>query len=194
MRFPHDLQGIKFGRLSPLRKVGTDNGGRAIWLCRCDCGLEVERSRSAMVSGYTKSCGCLRSEMVVSKNTSHGKSKTKTYRIWKSMRQRCENTNDADYYNYGGRGIKVCDEWQSYETFLSDMGEQPKGLSIDRINGNLGYNKDNCRWATDEQQANNTRRNIYIEHNGRKQSIAQWSRELRVPNHKVRKTIQEATA
>jgi hypothetical protein len=96
------------------------------------------------------------------------------------MRDRCSNPNRHDWKRYGGRGIKVCERWQVFENFLSDMGERPAGMSLDRIDPNGDYSPDNCRWASIRTQCNNTRRNVYVEHDGRRQTIAQWADELGV--------------
>ena len=116
-------------------------------------------------------------------NNKHGESKrgswTKEYKIWKSIKRRCYDENNVGYKTYGGRGIQMCDRWkESYALFLADMGRCPAGLSIGRINNAGNYEPTNCRWETIEQQSNNRRSNIHIEHAGKKQTKAQWAREL----------------
>ncbi len=103
---------------------------------------------------------------------------TSTYYSWGSMKTRCTNSNNIKFKSYGGRGITVCDEWMYYENFYKDMGDKPEGTSIDRIDNNKGYYKENCRWATDLVQANNKRNNLYIEHNGESLTIKQWADKL----------------
>lgn len=110
----------------------------------------------------------------------HGMTGTRTHRIWVGMRRRCRDENASGYQNYGGRGIKVCPEWDSFEQFLSDMGECPSGYSLDRIDGDLGYEPSNCRWATLEDQNNNRRSVVLVEWQGKTLSIRQWSRELSI--------------
>lgn len=111
----------------------------------------------------------------------HGYTKTRTHRIWVQMRRRCRDPRANGYQNYGGRGIKVCDRWNdSFEAFLEDMGECPEGMSIERRENSKGYEPGNCVWATLEEQNNNRRNNVFLEHNGRKLTIRQWSRELEV--------------
>ena len=94
------------------------------------------------------------------------------------MKTRCNNPKSPSYFRYGGRGIKVCERWNDFSLFLLDMGDPPPGKSLDRKKNHLGYSPDNCRWATGSEQANNTRRNVMIEWNGKRQSLTQWSREL----------------
>lgn len=109
----------------------------------------------------------------------HGMSETREYRIWMHMRQRCRLPSHIQFADYGGRGIRVCEEWdRSFPTFLRDMGLCPPGQSIDRLENDGNYEPGNCRWATRVEQNNNQRRNIAVEHGGRVQTIAQWSREL----------------
>lgn len=102
----------------------------------------------------------------------------KVYSVWREMRMRCQNPNHEGYADYGGRGITVCPEWDSFEQFLSDMGERPKGMTLDRRDNNKGYSKNNCRWATYKTQAQNTRRNINLTHDDCTYCIAKWAREV----------------
>lgn len=110
----------------------------------------------------------------------HGMSHTPIYRTWCAMLQRCNNTNNPAYARYGGRGISVCQEWQDFEKFHADMGDCPEGMSLDRIDNDGDYCRENCRWATYRQQSNNTRGNVLIEYQGKELSLAQWARELGV--------------
>ena len=106
---------------------------------------------------------------------------TKVYRCWQSMKQRCLNKNDIGYKNYGGRGITVCPEWlNSFKNFYADMGKKPEGLSLDRIDNDGNYCKENCRWATLEEQHNNTRANRFLTYNNKTQTMAQWAREFNI--------------
>lgn len=148
-----DLTGQRFGRLVAIKEAGKDKWGGCLWDCLCDCGDKTIVGVSILKAGQTKSCGCLRKERL----TTHNLSRTPTHRTWGSLVNRCNNSNNAAYNRYGGRGIKVCDEWLKFENFYEDMGNRPDGLSIDRINNNKGYYKENCRWATPTEQARNQR-------------------------------------
>lgn len=153
--------GEKFGRLTVLRCVGTD-GRRTLYDCQCSCGVLKVLVGSNLVSGDTKSCGCLRRELLTSmgnRSKIHGQSGNRLYFIWKAMLSRCENVNDPVYKHYGGRGINVCVAWHDLDVFLADVGLRPSSQhSLDRINNDGGYEPGNCRWATKKEQANNTRR------------------------------------
>lgn len=128
--------------------------------------------------GDTKSCGCIKSEMDLTRNKTHGESNTRLYRIWKRMRQRCNDVNSSDYSHYGGRGICVCDEWQNdYHAFrnwamANGYNDQ---LTLDRIDVDGSYNPDNCRFVTMKTQSNNRTNNQAIEYNGETHTIAEWS-------------------
>jgi len=121
----------------------------------------------------------------------HGYSRTPTYHAWANMKARCNNPNASAYKNYGGRGIKVCDEWnESFHSFLNDMGEKPNGLTLDRIDVNGNYEKDNCRWLSTQGQSNNRRDTVWVEIDGASMSIAQASELLGVPYERARWAVE----
>ncbi len=176
-----NLVGKKFGRLTVLRFVDKNQWGNYRWLCRCGCGKEKIILGYNLIRGSTKSCGCLHTKHGNAKNND----KTKTYRSWQNMIQRCINPEHKYYKHYGGRGIKVCKRWLKFPNFLKDMDEHPgKGYSIDRINNNGNYCKSNCRWATRKEQARNKRNNHLETYNGKTQCLIEWSEEYNI-NYKT---------
>lgn len=166
--------GLRYGRLVALRHTKYD--GRIRWLCRCDCGNETWVVSDALC-GKTQSCGCLQRERASAANSTHGYSRpgrvSPTYLAWLGAKGRCENPNDSHFALYGGRGIKMCAAWaNSFEEFLSHMGDRPGvGMSLDRIDVNGNYEPGNCRWATVQEQADNRRRTIWVEYQGRKLTL-----------------------
>lgn len=171
-----DHTGQRFGRLVALR-IGQ-KGDKKGWICQCDCGNEKWVASSHLTSGRTRSCGCLMRETTSKRFRTHGHTSrlqpfSRTYSTWKAMLTRVRPT----YKNHGGRGITVCPEWRDFSNFLRDMGEVPPGMSIERVDNDGPYNPENCRWATATEQANNTRRNHYVEAFGKTQTVAQWARE-----------------
>ena len=152
-----DLTGEKFGLLTVLKKT-TSYRTQPRYICKCDCGVEKTIRSCHLVTGYTKSCGCL----AKIRPTKHGQAKRKNksfeYQIWGSMIQRCHNSKNKSYNNFGARGIIVCERWRDFSNFLEDMGEKPtQEHSIDRIDVNGNYEPSNCRWATTDIQSLNKR-------------------------------------
>ena len=184
MNAPKDLSNRKFGRLIAIRIVGRKNR-KSMWLCKCECGKETIVSVSHLLSGHTKSCGCIKNENIalVGKtiNKRHGFRYTKIYRTWVNMKARCLNPKEQHYPLYGGRGIKVCDRWlNSFENFLIDMGNPPVGTSLDRINVNGDYCPENCRWASNKEQANNKRNTVYLTFRGVVKPLTIWAEEKNI--------------
>mgnify|MGYP007038196624 CR=1 FL=1 len=155
----HDLTGKRFGKLTVLKKV--NNHGHGIeWLCLCDCGKQTIVRSDGLVTGHTTSCGCY--NKALKRNLSHGMYKTSLYKVWCAMKSRCNSPNVKQYKDYGGRGIKVCDEWNDKNGFIAfsswalSHGYQT-GLEIDRIDNNGNYEPSNCRFVTHKENMNNRR-------------------------------------
>jgi hypothetical protein len=184
-----NLAGQRFGRLLARTMVRLDSGERA-WWCLCDCGAPATVPASRLTSGNTRSCGCLQRDMTAERSVTHGQRREPEYRVWSSMIQRCTNPNSKDFADYGGRGIAVHPTWLAYEAFIADMGRRPSpSHSIDRLRVNEGYQPDNCRWATAREQARNTRRNRFITHDGRTQTLVAWSEETGIAQELIRARI-----
>jgi hypothetical protein len=141
----------------------------------CECGKKIIAVHDKVNNGKISSCGCRKKEANVSNRLTHGATskvtngthlRTRAYSIWGKMIQRCRNPKNPKFACYGGRGISVCQKWMSFEGFLEDMGSPPNGMSIDRIDVNRGYCKENCRWATNKEQANNRTTNVWVEVEG----------------------------
>jgi hypothetical protein len=153
--------GQRYGKLVVLG-IFAGKGKSSLVNCQCDCGrLTIKRS-SNLAAGHTQSCGCLRRQRMADMNYKHGAAtrvtRTPAWRVWRGMHQRCSDPGSKDFSRYGGRGIMVCPRWSGrdgFTHFLQDMGERPRGKTLDRKNGQRGYTPENCRWATPKEQAQN---------------------------------------
>lgn len=182
-----DLKGQTFGRLTVVKRIrhGSARLGAPLWEATCNCGSgEKIFLATSLLSGATKSCGCLAAESRRSRFLVHGcdrvSARTKEYRVWLNLKSRCLNRNNPDFKNYGAAGISVCRKWEkNFPAFLADMGKCPADkFSIDRINNAKGYYKSNCRWADYYDQANNMKNNIRVTVAGETRTVSQWAREF----------------
>lgn len=190
-----DLTGNIYGRLTVL-KFDHIKDSRAYWLCQCSCGKTSTVSKHELErkdGRSTKSCGCLKEEARIKRCVTHGDTKSKEHRTWMSIKARCHRVTQAHYFNYGGRGIIVCDRWRySYENFLSDMGRAPSPKhSIGRINNDGNYEPGNCRWEDSFQQANNTRGNVPVTINGKTQNLRHWAKEMGIHENTLYNRINQ---
>lgn len=169
------MKEIKFGRWTVL-SLSTIKGRYEFNLCRCICGTVRHVRTFELKAGNSKSCGCLNREISSQIHSTHGMSKTPEYVAWHNMIKRCNNPNVQCYYNYGGRGIKVCKRWMKFENFIKDMGLRPSSAhSLERVNNNGNYKPSNCKWATRSHQNNNTRLTRMITAKGVTMSVTGWS-------------------
>lgn len=157
------------------------------WNCRCSCGNSTVVDTQSLLKNHTRSCGCLQVEHTVHmghKNTTHGNRFTPEYNVWYKMNRRCNDPRMKEYKTYGGRGITVCERWKDFAAFLEDMGSRPTPKhSIDRIDNNLGYCKDNCRWTTQLQQARNKQNTIFLTYRGETRCITEWAEVLNISKY-----------
>ncbi len=192
----HNLTGKRSGKLVAIMiSKKKSSQGRRLWECLCDCGGKKLVDTYFLRIERIKSCGCFTKEQRISKLKKHGyapsKNRGKVYRTWLNMRNRCNNKNDLRYFQYGGRGIKVCKRWDNFSLFLKDMGEPPSNEhSIDRKNNEGDYKPSNCQWATRSQQGRNKRNNIFFTFEGKTLSLLDWSEKLNIPYSVLWKRIR----
>ena len=183
--------GDKFGKWTVISDVvKADNRYRKYYFCRCECGRE--KFVYAYYLKNSKSTACVSCGISLGK-TRHGKCNSRVYASWAHMKARCENKNNKDYPYYGGRGIKFCDRWRNFDNFIEDMGEPLPAMTLDRIDSNKDYTKDNCRWASRGTQSRNTRACINLSFNGQTKTLSEWARSLKINKatlyYKIKKGI-----
>lgn len=177
-----NIVGQTFGRWTVLRRAENTSNGQTQWLCRCVCGTErvlksilIRRtSQPNAIGSVSYSCGCLKLERLKERSTKHGHAPASgyspTYSTWAAMKARC-----AKGKPYAKRGITVCERWNTFPNFLEDMGVKPKGKTLDRINNNGNYCKENCRWITMLEQSRNKRNNRNVTFMGETKTVAEWA-------------------
>jgi len=173
-----DITGEIFGRLTVIIPIGKDStrSAHTIWLCRCSCGTDISVSNKSLRSKHTRSCGCLKTDLCIDRSTKHGMAHSKIYMVWSAMKGRCDNRADNAYFNYGGRGIRYCARWSEFKNFINDMGDRPsKTHTLDRIDNDGDYCKENCRWVTRKIQNRNKRNNVQLTYGGKSMCIADWA-------------------
>ncbi len=173
-----DLTGTRFGRWVVLECTSRGKNGEIQYKCRCDCGTERVLRRTSLTSGNSKSCGCLSMEDAIARATTHGETKTRLYRIWAGIIQRCCNDRKRyEWEKYGGRGIEVCEEWRKYESFRdwAVANGYRDDLSIDRKDPDGNYCPENCRWATTYEQSNNKRTSKTIVFDGESGTVREFA-------------------
>lgn len=186
-----DLTGNVFGKLTVVGRTGYNKHKQIVWKCECKCGKTVNIVGYRLRYNETKSCGCLKRQTL----TTHNLTNTRIYNTWWNIKRRCYNKNNKHYKNYGGRGIKVCDEWLDKETgFMNFYNWAMKNgysddLSIDRINVHGNYEPNNCRWVDNVTQQNNRRTNRYISYKGEIRTLTQWSRLKGIPKSTLYKRL-----
>lgn len=184
-------KGEKYGRLTTIEETDphVTSGGRKIRkvLCKCDCGNNHITSLWHLRNGHTQSCGCYQ----ISRITKHGLSRSSEYKIWNKLKNRCLDTRDDRYKDYGGRGIKVCKRWMKFENFIADMGKRPSlDYSVDRIDNDGNYEPKNCRWATHKEQSNNMRTNVKFLYNGAVYNLTELTKISKLRKHTLYTRIQ----
>jgi hypothetical protein len=183
-----DLTGRQFGHLTVLQVDGKI-GRHIAWLCVCRCGSERRIPGTNLVRSHTQSCGCLKVERNAARSAASIMLHP-NYGTWCAMNARCKDEGHIEFTNYGGRGIQVCARWDSFIAFCVDMGVKPPGTSIDRIDNDKGYSKDNCRWATQKQQARNTRRTVHVEFRGERVALADLCDAFGVPHRHAARDLR----
>lgn len=200
MRRVKDLTGMRFGKLVAVRCVGRDRHKNAVWLCRCDCGREKEVASRALVGGSTRSCGCLETGKFINGCGAqrHGGSGERLYRVWGDMRNRCYDKNRKCYHSYGGRGIRVCDEWlHDYSAFRDwamstgyDPNAEPGECTLDRIDNDGDYSPGNCRWVPMDVQRLNKQNTWRLEYKGRILTLHDAAKVAGITENTIRDRIK----
>lgn len=180
-----DLKNKKYGCLTPIRYIAGHKKRRSAWLCKCDCGNETIVTTDKILSGHTKSCGCLKMKYFILNR--------RIFRIWCNMQKRCTDKSRKDSKYYYGKGVKVCKEWEIYENFQSWALKNgySDDLTLDRIDNNGNYEPSNCRWITIAEQQRNKCNCYYVTINGVKKTLSEWAREIGVHRETLRYRVEK---
>lgn len=188
-----DLSQQVFGRLTAIEIVGRKKT-KVQWLCRCSCGASAVVGAAELTNNATRSCGCLRKDVLKARAT-HGATVggyTPEYSTWNGMITRCINPKAISYKYYGARGITVCERWRRFENFFADMGKRPSSEhSLERIDNNKGYSPENCKWATEAEQHRNFRTNRMLTFNGKSMCLVDWAKHLGMPKGRLNDRINK---
>lgn len=180
-----DLTGKEFGYLKVLKRVGVSKFKSVLWECRCKCGNTCIVTTGHLRSGHSKSCSCLSKEVTRQRSLIHGMTGTKFFRVWTSMVERCTNHKHKCFKNYGGRGIKVSQQWRTFSNFKNDMHLLYKeGLDLDRIDNDGDYCKKNCRWVSRKTNCLNKRNTLMLTYNNETKPLMTWCNKFGV-NYKT---------
>lgn len=182
MRYPRDWTGHVFGKLTAVKYVGEPSRGYYAWECVCECGNRHTVQTSHLIAGSITSCGC-------NVRTRRGASLHPLFKTWSNMVRRCTDPSDPAYPNYGGRGVKVSDDWMDPAKFISDMSPRPRGLTLERVDNDGPYSKENCKWADRIEQANNKRNVKVLILEGVARTLPEWSRHVGMPVETLRSRI-----
>ena len=187
-----DISNKVYGRLTAIsRSLKKSKGTDIRWLFICECGNKKILNKYQVISGRTVSCGCYYEKVRGMGNFKHGLSYTSTYSSWHGMLQRCYNPNSAAAKWYSKKGIEVSEDWKSFNNFYRDMGEKPSpNHSIERIDGSKGYSKNNCKWATIQEQNNNKSNNVYVTIDNEKMTLSSACRKLSINRSTVTSRIR----
>lgn len=195
MTIANNLAGQRFTRLLVIGRIENHiclgGASKVMWRCICDCGAIHAASADSLQRGGVRSCGCLARELAIQRLTTHGRTRTRAYRIWVDMIKRCKNTKTRRYQDYGGRGIKVADRWLDFKNFIADMGDPPDGLSLERADNNGDYKPGNCLWADDKTQQRNKRSNLVVTHRGVTACLTEHCEHLGLNYEKVRQRLKK---
>lgn len=195
-----DISNNRYGKLVAIER-STNISGKTAWKCVCDCGNITYVSTSNLTCNRIRSCGCLKLEKLLERSTTHNQRHTYLYEVWKGIRQRCKNPKHPSYHNYGGRGIKVCDEWdKSFQAFYDwsytngysteNQKNEKLKLTIDRIDNNGNYEPCNCRWVDRKVQASNTRLAKLFTINGETKCLSEWCKLFGIKRNTIYRRIK----
>lgn len=184
-----DLTGEIFGELTVLEESRLS--GKVAWKCSCSCGNITTVITAALNRRNTRSCGHLQRDVAAELSRRHGATGSRTYNVWRGMHARCTYSKSPRFKDYGGRGIRVCSRWGTFELFLQDMGECPEGMSIDRKDNHGDYSPENCQWATPKEQALNNRRTVTVRWGDVTDSLRGWANRLGVSPHTVKRNVEK---